>query len=122
MPEKLIFHHDDILRTQNHKTRQTDDLPIVRLWGAIKDTFRFNSLLFRVTVTVLDKTFEEKCVKELWPFTTKAESLIQNLWICEHQNTQVFSPAHLRMETDPVAATLCFLVSRIPDDGQIPKS
>jgi hypothetical protein len=29
-------------------------------------------------------------------------------------------PPHLRMETDPVSETLCFLVSRIPDDGQSP--
>jgi hypothetical protein len=29
--------------------------------------------------------------------------------------------SHLRTETDPVSETLCYLVSRIPDDGQIPK-
>jgi hypothetical protein len=33
----------------------------------------------------------------------------------------VFPPAHLRTETDPVSETLCFLVSRIPDDGQSAK-
>jgi hypothetical protein len=33
----------------------------------------------------------------------------------------VFS-SHLRTETDPVFETLCFLVSRIPDDGKSPKT
>jgi hypothetical protein len=28
---------------------------------------------------------------------------------------------HLRMERDPVSETLCFLVFRIPDDGQSPE-
>jgi hypothetical protein len=28
---------------------------------------------------------------------------------------------HVRTETDPVSETLCFLVYRIPDDGQSPK-
>jgi hypothetical protein len=32
------------------------------------------------------------------------------------------SPSHLRTETDPVSETLYFLVSRIPDDGQSPKT
>jgi hypothetical protein len=31
----------------------------------------------------------------------------------------VSSPTHLRTETDPVSKTLCFLVSRILDDGQV---
>jgi hypothetical protein len=30
----------------------------------------------------------------------------------------VASPPHLWTETDPVSETLCFLVSRIPNDGQ----
>jgi hypothetical protein len=29
---------------------------------------------------------------------------------------------NLRMETDPVSETLCFLVFKIPDDGQIPET
>jgi hypothetical protein len=29
---------------------------------------------------------------------------------------------HLRMQTDPVSETLCFLVVRILDNGQIPKT
>jgi hypothetical protein len=29
---------------------------------------------------------------------------------------------HLRMETDPVSETSCFLVSRILDDGKSPKT
>jgi hypothetical protein len=33
----------------------------------------------------------------------------------------VFAP-HLRTETDPFSETSCFLVSRIPDDGQSPKT
>jgi hypothetical protein len=33
---------------------------------------------------------------------------------------RVFLP-HLRVETDPVSETLCFIVSRIQDDGQSPK-
>jgi hypothetical protein len=28
---------------------------------------------------------------------------------------------HLRMETDPVSETLCFLLFRIPEDGKIQK-
>jgi hypothetical protein len=32
------------------------------------------------------------------------------------------SKDHLRMETDPVSETSCFLVSRIPDDGKSPKT
>jgi hypothetical protein len=35
---------------------------------------------------------------------------------------EVFPPTHLRMETDPVSETLCFLVPRIPDDGKSPKT
>jgi hypothetical protein len=31
-------------------------------------------------------------------------------------------PPHLRNETDPISEALCFLVSRIPDDGQSPKT
>jgi hypothetical protein len=31
-------------------------------------------------------------------------------------------PPHLRTETDLVSETLCFLVSRIPDDGQSKKT
>jgi hypothetical protein len=31
------------------------------------------------------------------------------------------SHPHLRKETDPVSETLCFLVSRMPDDRQSPK-
>jgi hypothetical protein len=30
-------------------------------------------------------------------------------------------PPHLRTETDPVSEMLCFLVFRIPDNGQSPK-
>jgi hypothetical protein len=33
---------------------------------------------------------------------------------------EVTSSLHLRMETDPVSETLCFLVFRVPDDGQSP--
>jgi hypothetical protein len=33
---------------------------------------------------------------------------------------QVSSPPHQRTETDPVSTTLCFLVFRIPNDGQSP--
>jgi hypothetical protein len=29
---------------------------------------------------------------------------------------------HMRTETDPVSETFCFLVARIPDDGQSPKN
>jgi hypothetical protein len=29
---------------------------------------------------------------------------------------------HTVLETDPVSETLCFLASRIPDDGQSPKT
>jgi hypothetical protein len=31
-------------------------------------------------------------------------------------------PPHLRMETDPVSEMLCFLVSRILDDGWSPRT
>jgi hypothetical protein len=38
-------------------------------------------------------------------------------------NTQHLSPSpHLKRETDPVSETLCILVFRIPDDGQIPET
>jgi hypothetical protein len=37
-------------------------------------------------------------------------------------NTKYVSSPHLRTETDPLSETLCFLVSRIPDDGQSPKT
>jgi hypothetical protein len=33
----------------------------------------------------------------------------------------VFSPLHLRMETDPVSETSCFLFSSIPDDEKVQK-
>jgi hypothetical protein len=33
----------------------------------------------------------------------------------------VFSLLHLRMETDLVSKTSCFLFSRIPDNGESPK-
>jgi hypothetical protein len=33
----------------------------------------------------------------------------------------VFSPLHLRTETDPVSETSCFLFSTIPDDERSPK-
>jgi hypothetical protein len=39
----------------------------------------------------------------------------------KHDWVGVFSPFHLRTETDPVSETTCFLVSRIPDDGKVPK-
>jgi hypothetical protein len=29
---------------------------------------------------------------------------------------------HVKMETDPVSETLCFLVFRIPDDGPSPEA
>jgi hypothetical protein len=32
------------------------------------------------------------------------------------------SPNHLRTETDAVSETLCFLIFRIPDDGQSPET
>jgi hypothetical protein len=32
------------------------------------------------------------------------------------------SPTHLRTEIEPVSETLCFTVSRIPDDGQVQKN
>jgi hypothetical protein len=35
---------------------------------------------------------------------------------------QCLSPPHLRKGTDPISETLCFLVSRILDDGQNPKT
>jgi hypothetical protein len=39
------------------------------------------------------------------------------------QQSRGLPPPRLKMETDPVSETLCFLVSyRIPDDGQSPKS
>jgi hypothetical protein len=38
------------------------------------------------------------------------------------QQSRCHSPLHLRTETGPVSDTLCFLVSRIPDDGKSPKS
>jgi hypothetical protein len=34
------------------------------------------------------------------------------------QQSRSLPPPHLRTETDPVSETLCFLVFRIPDDGQ----
>jgi hypothetical protein len=34
----------------------------------------------------------------------------------------VGAPLHLWTETDPVSETLCFLVYRIPDDGQSPET
>jgi hypothetical protein len=37
-------------------------------------------------------------------------------------NEQVTPPRYLRTETDPASETLCFLVSRIPDDEQSPKT
>jgi hypothetical protein len=37
------------------------------------------------------------------------------------KRVDVFSPFHLRTETDPVSETSCFLVSRIPDDGEVKK-
>jgi hypothetical protein len=52
------------------------------------------------------------------------EQLVQWLRLAfskKHNRVGVFAP-HLRTETDPVSETLCFLVSRIPDDGQSPKT
>jgi hypothetical protein len=34
----------------------------------------------------------------------------------------ISSSPHLRMETDPLSETFCFLVSRIPHDGQNPNT
>jgi hypothetical protein len=39
----------------------------------------------------------------------------------ERANLNHWTP-HLRMETDPVSGTSCFLVSRILDDGKSPKN
>jgi hypothetical protein len=33
-----------------------------------------------------------------------------------------FLPLHVKTEADPVSETLCFVVFRIPDDGQIQKT
>jgi hypothetical protein len=38
-----------------------------------------------------------------------------------HSSPGVFSPSHLKTETDPVSEMSCFLVSRIPDDGKVKK-
>jgi hypothetical protein len=40
----------------------------------------------------------------------------------ERANLNHWILPHLKTETDPVSETLCFLVSRIPDDGQSPKN
>jgi hypothetical protein len=37
-------------------------------------------------------------------------------------NLNHWTPFHLRIETDPVSETSCFLVSRIPDDGKVKKN
>jgi hypothetical protein len=34
----------------------------------------------------------------------------------------VFPPSHMRTKTDPVSETSCFLFSRIPNDGESPKT
>jgi hypothetical protein len=41
-----------------------------------------------------------------------------NLSHWKRANGEGVLPPHLRTEPDPVSETLCFLVSRIPDDGQ----
>jgi hypothetical protein len=47
---------------------------------------------------------------------------LENTMFLRDPNEQVSSPPHLRMEKNPVSETLCFLVSRILDDGQSPKT
>jgi hypothetical protein len=42
------------------------------------------------------------------------------LALSKGQNRVGVSTSHLRTETDTVSETLCFLVTRIPDDGQSP--
>jgi hypothetical protein len=43
------------------------------------------------------------------------------LALSEGPNRVGVFPLHLRLETDPVSEMFCFLVSRIPDDGQVLK-
>jgi hypothetical protein len=40
----------------------------------------------------------------------------------EPNRENLFCVPHLRMNTDPVSKMLCFLVFRISDDGQSPKT
>jgi hypothetical protein len=50
--------------------------------------------------------------------------VVQWLWLALSRGPKwadVLLP-HLRTETDPVSETSCFLVSRIPDEGQSPKN
>jgi hypothetical protein len=43
-----------------------------------------------------------------------------NLSLSKGPNRIGVSLPHMRTETDPVAEPLCFIVSRIPDDGRSP--
>jgi hypothetical protein len=49
-------------------------------------------------------------------------NLKQSLALSKGPNRVGVFPPHLRTETDPVSETLCFLVSRRPDDEQSPKT
>jgi hypothetical protein len=44
-------------------------------------------------------------------------------WVPQKELISITGPViQLRMETDPVLETLCFLFSRIPDNGKSPKT
>jgi hypothetical protein len=53
-----------------------------------------------------------------YPYTLNEEDLGEYQFINLDTHTNL---NHLRMETDPVSETSCFLVSRIPDDGKVQK-
>jgi hypothetical protein len=46
-------------------------------------------------------------------------SEVSSFWGTQHITRL---PSHFMTETDPVSGTLCFVVIRIPDDGQSPET
>jgi hypothetical protein len=56
-------------------------------------------------------------VFELW----LSSGILENTTFRKLEYVSSFPP-HLKTETDPVSETLCFLFSRIPDDGQESKN
>jgi hypothetical protein len=47
---------------------------------------------------------------------------IRGSLLLRDQTEQLSPSSHLRTDTDPVSEALCFLVFRIPDDGQSPET
>jgi hypothetical protein len=96
----------------SHKSNDHSSIPDKKIYFSLQTQYQKFSMFILSTVKLLQEDYR--------PFLSQvvSELGVDGWW---SGWVGVFSPLHLRTETDPVSETSCFLFSRIPDDGNVHK-